>query len=407
MGGAFYGLSDDQYALFYNPAGLNVARESGQGMLAITADASPSLSSGISAISSALSAGSNDPSSLITNLQTIQGTPMHAGVGLFNYYHWRGFAVGLLVADTKVNVISLGKELDSQVEVTAISDNGLYMGFGGSAMDEKLYWGFTPKFNFRLGGFRSLTVADLMSNSALFSSAALQQYGGFRLDIDSDLGAIYDFPEPPLGLVTRMGVSMNNIFKMAGLDLAVLTYGTGTPKLVPTVNFGFYSVLPGWGWIDNFHVVADFAELGFGLAGETDDDKGARAGSFLKHLNFGVEMPMNGWFSTRLGIHQGNLAAGIGMNLRAVRLELATYAEEVFLGPGRMTDRRVALTLEFGMSAAPAAPITRKGFKVTPNVIAEQELPSEKAKRPKLPPPPLPAPTVTPSPPTSTEKTGN
>ena len=38
MGGAFYGLSDDQHALFYNPAGLSVYQGGSQTKLQIQGD---------------------------------------------------------------------------------------------------------------------------------------------------------------------------------------------------------------------------------------------------------------------------------------------------------------------------------------------------------------------------------
>src|SRR5688572_442549 len=48
MGGAFYGLSDDEYALFYNPAGLSLYRGGWQFMLPIPGiNSSAQLSSGV------------------------------------------------------------------------------------------------------------------------------------------------------------------------------------------------------------------------------------------------------------------------------------------------------------------------------------------------------------------------
>ena len=81
--------------------------------------------------------------------------------------------------------------------------------------------------------------------------------------------------------------------------------GGDPPTLDRTVSLGWHSIFQGWGWIDNFHVLVDLAE--FKLGGEDNLDYGSRSGSLWKHVNVGVEMPMNGWFILRTGFHQGYL----------------------------------------------------------------------------------------------------
>src|SRR5690606_22775652 len=50
MGGAFYGLSDDQHALFYNPAGLTAYRGGNRIMAQFKGDVSGSLTSLLSSL---------------------------------------------------------------------------------------------------------------------------------------------------------------------------------------------------------------------------------------------------------------------------------------------------------------------------------------------------------------------
>src|SRR4051812_5301322 len=51
MGGAFYGLSDDESSLFYNPAGLDVYRGSGGSMLSLNAHAANATISALKTLS--------------------------------------------------------------------------------------------------------------------------------------------------------------------------------------------------------------------------------------------------------------------------------------------------------------------------------------------------------------------
>ena len=115
------------------------------------------------------------------------------------------------------------------------------------------------------------------------------------------------------------------------------------------------NLVEGYKFVDNFHVLVDFAE--FGLGGETDPHRGARTGSFFKKMNFGVEMPI-GRLTLRTGFHQGYVTAGLGINLRYFKLDFATYGEELGDAPGRLESRRFALTLAIGGGSDNPAPVT-------------------------------------------------
>jgi hypothetical protein len=49
----------------------------------------------------------------------------------------------------------------------------------------------------------------------------------------------------------------------------------------------------------------------------------------------------------RAGINQGYFTAGFGLDLRFFTLDAATYAEELSLNPGGLSDRRYALQFGF------------------------------------------------------------
>ncbi len=90
----------------------------------------------------------------------------------------------------------------------------------------------------------------------------------------------------------------------------------------------------------------------FGLGGQTVPELGARTGSLWKHVNVGVEVPFGGWLFARLGLRQGNLTFGAGVDARYFQIDLATYAEELANLPGRSTSRRLALRLAAGFGGA-------------------------------------------------------
>jgi len=128
-------------------------------------------------------------------------------------------------------------------------------------------------------------------------------------------------------------------------------------------------VFDGFAFVDNVHALVDIANISLG--GESNPDLGSRTGSLMKKLHLGVELPM-GRFSVRAGLNQGYLTAGLGLNLYAVRLDLATYGEEIG-DDNRQSSRRYALTAAFGWGSAPPAPLAPRVREVEPTPQPEME----------------------------------
>lgn len=345
MGGAFYGLSNDEYALFYNPAGLSLYNGESEFMLRINAQMAPKTPSALSTLTKG---GTKSVSSVVDSLTANQGTPLYGNAGLLPYYMMKHFAIGLLLADTKFNFAILGKEIDTSVDVTAISDSGLVVGYARSIIDPNLHIGLNSKLLFRAGGKKKFTALDIAQKQSFNLNP--KDIGGAGGGIDFDLGATYELPMLPWGLVNRASLVLSNL---VASDFSMGRQGGTPPRNARSFTLGYYTVFPGWNFVDNFHVLVDFAE--FNLGGESDRDYGQRVGSFFKHVNFGVEMPIN-WFTFRAGFHQGYITAGFGVNAKYMRLDFATYGEELAGGPGRLQSRRFALTIAFGGGAAPLAP---------------------------------------------------
>jgi hypothetical protein len=379
MGGAFYGLSDDQSALFYNPAGLSRYEGNSQFKIQFQGDVATDV---FSAASTLKNAGGQNLGQLIDDFVKYQGNPLYANATpLFIYYLHKHFATGLLIGDTKVDLALLGKDLNSMVDVTAISDSGYFVGYADEFFPH-LHIGATGKLLFRAGGTKQFSILDIAENSKIVNN--LKDLGGAGAGIDFDLGATYELP--------NIGPIEDSVSLVVSNLLATkytLTQTDGTPPGLPRmVTLAGQARLPGVGIIHHIDAVLDLAE--FEIGGQTNDNFGARYGAIWKHVNFGVEVPI-GWFYLRGGIHQGDFTAGLGVDLNVIRLDVATYAEEDFLNPGEVTSRRVAASFAIGFGSAEPA------VQSATRTEAPESQPTAPETAPTATPPPATTPTATPT----------
>lgn len=398
MGGAFFGLSDDEYALFSNPAGLSWRRSGSELMARFNGQMS---SDAVSQLKDFSGLGGKGIKTAIEQLDKYKNKPLYGNVGFLPYFVSKNFGVGLLIADTKLNFnISKGSadidplNLNAEVaDLTFISDSGIVLGYAQSLGVPDLHVGVNLKGLFRAGGRKFFTTGEYLNNQKIEFDP--KQIGGNGMGVDLDLGATYEMKELPFGLMSRASLVFSNL--LASEFTISRNYGA-VPRLVRTANFGWYTVFDGFAFVDNVHALIDISNISLG--GEQNPDLGARTGNFLKKVHLGVELPI-GLFSVRAGLNQGYLSAGFGLNLYALRLDAATYGEETG-GTVKQGSRRYALTVALGLGSAPPAPIAvtpeeRKAIPVQepikeapvqePIKEAPKQVPAEAAK---------PAPTETP-----------
>ncbi len=382
MGGAFYGRSDDQDAVFYNPAGLGFYEGGNDLMASMKLDGSTSLAQAVTVLTRP---GARTVASTITDLDALSGNPIFvSATPVHGYYLRKYFTMGLLLADTKGTMAILGKDLDTTVDITAISDSGLFVGFAYPVMPG-LVVGANLKGMFRAGGQKTYTVLEIAQNQAL--STNLQTLGGAGGGIDFDLGVTYQLPTIIPGVTNRVSVTANNLmasnFTMFKLDAT-----TGPPPGLPRMlTVSGMTRLPGFWIMDRLDLLLDLAE--FQIGGVTNADHGARGGSLWKHVNFGGEALFWGWLYGRMGFRQGNFTIGAGIDARFFQIDIATYAEELASLPGRLSSRRVALRLAAGFGGAnpTVAPATQTTVP-TPEPKAKKESPAlEDVKSPAVEPP--------------------
>ncbi len=344
MGGAIYAQSDDENALFFNPAGLNAYRGGNSFMFSIKADGATSF---LPAISTLLRGGSRTVAQLAADLEQFQGSPIYGNVApLSIYFLKKNFSVGLLLADTKVDVALLGRGLDTTVDLTAISDSGLFIGYSRQILP-----GWVGAANlkgvFRAGGHKTYSVLDIAQNSGI--SGDLTTLGGAGAGVDIDLGVSYEAPHLIPGVATRFSLAVNNLLASSLSLLRVGNFGP-PPALPRMLSLGAVSRIQGTGALQYVDVLLDLSE--FALGGISNSDLGARTGSFWKHVNLGAEALFWNWLYARMGLRQGNITLGVGLDARFVKFDFATYAEELAALPGRVSSRRIAFRLAFGFGGA-------------------------------------------------------
>ncbi|MBI4404159.1 MAG: hypothetical protein HY537_08360 [Deltaproteobacteria bacterium] len=339
MGGAFYGLSDDEYALFYNPAGLTSYKESWQLMAHLDGQCSLDALSGVPTVAGMFDS-SKTFNDVVTAIGQLQGKPIYIQTGVLAFYRRRNWAVGLLLFDTKADFAFLGKEFDTSLDLTAISDSGLFWGYSAPMLNGNFRLGTNFKAVLRAGGTKAYSLLD-SAEGAKFN-ADPQTMGGAGLGLDVDIGAIYLFPRL-LGKLTRVGLTLSNL---VGTNFPYLRVGSAPPPLARTLGLGVATTFSGWRFIDEFTVVLDVADIPLG--GQPLEDLGGRTGSWSKHIHIGLEMPMHGWFFVRTGLHQGYPTAGLGIKTHHIKLDLTYYTEELGIGTGRINSPRLALRLSAG-----------------------------------------------------------
>jgi hypothetical protein len=359
MGGAFYALSDDESAVFYNPAGLAAYRGGSRfRLLGVQAQVSDATIGALSKVTaSGQSAGEKAATLAQYSGQTVYG---QGGVNVLSW-QMKNLEIALINANVKANVGLTGAGLDTVIDVTAIGDAGLLVGYARPFLNDNLFVGITAKGLVRGGGRKSYTVTDLVNSQTGFSSFDPNTLGGVGVGLDFDLGGTYVLPIKQVGpmIFTRVSLVFNNLLA-TNFTLAHIT-GGNPPGLARMATIAGYSAFEGVGPIENFNVLLDLAEIGIG--GESNPDLGGRGGTFWKHLNLGVEAPLKGgWVIPRIGFHQGYFTAGITFDVRAAKFDLATYAEELASGVGRFGSRRWAVRMVFGWGSPPPAITSKEGY---------------------------------------------
>jgi len=323
MGDAFTAVADDENALFYNPAGLSKISSFQLGILNPLIEVSEK---SIDLVQDAQDADLDDTGEVADLMQDYAGEHQHARVSLFPH-------VGFNVASAGVMIGGFGNaSIDADIRnpvwpearVDMVMDYGGIGGFGLELPLEGLRAGVALKFLERESLSETYTAIDISDPDF-----------GDRLDDDlysgsgfsADLGVIYELGFVPI-FDTNVALVVQNVPEMDMGDARDIdtqaNFGLSIEKSFSA--FGFVGAL-------------DYKDLTGSI--EEDDD-------IAKRIHLGAELKFLKAFSLRAGLNQGYFTAGATLDFWVLRIDFATYAEEVGSYGGQREDRRYVGQITIG-----------------------------------------------------------
>lgn len=321
------GLYDENF--FNNPARVTANPESKLTLMQITPIETTSTT--LDTLSSfSNNTGSNGP---INSISQATGKNLHARIQMVlpAFYlassenrKW-ALAIGL-IGGMQVDAIV---QKSYQLGLAGFADIGPAVTFGHKFLkDDALSVGITGHYTYRYATNPNFNMVDFISGTSISSDSIL----GGGSSIDFDLGSTYQ--------LTQLGD-----FNIS-LGGAIQNIRGGSYTNSPLQSGQLPSAQPrsyGLGVSASRQVWSYFTDSLFAF--EITDVLNNRNGSLFKLLHLGGETHWKR-LAIRLGVNQGYLTAGLGLNFHYFTLDLATYGEEMGLNAGTLQDRR--FTLNFG-----------------------------------------------------------
>jgi hypothetical protein len=233
-------------------------------------------------------------------------------------------AIGL-IANTQFDV---DLRRSYQLDPRSITDIGPAVTFARSFMNDRLAVGVTGHATYRLATREGYSFVDLIRGSSISPT----QSGGQGAHIDFDVGSTYDLPIViPGEVIISTAVSINHLLggNYSNLGLELVDGMEGKPRPQPrSLGFGAAARKAQLWKFSDAMVGLEFLDIG------NNPD-----GSLFRTVHLGGELRY-GVLAPRLGINQGYFAGGLGINLKVLEIDLATYGEEMSLNVGGLQDRR-------------------------------------------------------------------
>jgi hypothetical protein len=202
--------------------------------------------------------------------------------------------------------------------------------------EDRLAIGVTAHYMYRLATQNSFSTVDYIKGNKFNKDTAMGE--GSRMDFD--VGARHDLAWKPKGWEFQAALAMNNVtgtsYKANKPDL-VSGSQPKPPRQPRTLNTGVSATKEGF---------LHFTKGTFAF--EIQDIGNNDGGSLFRLLHIGGELAVKDYIFLRGGINQGYFCAGVGFDLPVLKLDLATYGEEMSLNTGGLEDRRYAL--RFGLA---------------------------------------------------------
>lgn len=342
MGNAYYGVSSNKFASFYNPAALKYVPRTTVDIIPLTLgvnqDTISNGSKGYDIITK--NSGSLDDPKVISDLinaflgKYITISP----INFFPAFTKKNLSIGIFTGN-EINLIAYNKVLP-ELAMRVKSDTGVAFSYATQFLDdESLSLGFTVKGLYRINFTKAYNAVEL---AGVFDTNS-QQFRNFKNEITEEgmgfailasVGITYDVPSFEIAaldyLNPRIGLSFN--------DFGYQNFGRLMEDIDPTLNLSI-GISPQLTDFLRGDLFIEFHDI-FVMAGE---DK-----SFTKRFHVGAQLSFWDRLFIRAGLNQGYPTAGLGVDIKFLRLNYAFYGEELGAYGGQKADWRHAVELTFG-----------------------------------------------------------
>ncbi|PKL46437.1 MAG: hypothetical protein CVV42_16450 [Candidatus Riflebacteria bacterium HGW-Riflebacteria-2] len=331
MGGTSVALADDHQALFTNPAGLGLQKESSYSVL----NAMIKQNEDYSKVNGKIKSLSDDDTATsraanFNNLMSVMGeTGYQAWSAMAYYMGATGFGMAAYYHDSeRFSVENPANPLvKSEVYQDAVLTGSIARGFNESQIlfkDRTIgWWGTTMKVATRKMTEQSFYARDF----AALTPGALKDTDRSGATLDFDLGALWQLNNP---WQSSLGLFVGNVLSTdyseeAGTLERQFAIGTSIKPLTgpPERN-------------EKLVLAADYWENG--------DDRTA-----LTKLRLGMQVELAEGIHFLCGLRGGYPTAGLAVKWYDLQVQAATYGEELGQRPGEKEDRRytASFNLEF------------------------------------------------------------
>ena len=199
MGNAFVGVSDDFNAMYYNPAGLKLTKDS-EFTFAVRGEASPKTKD-------IMDTADSDKSEreIAESIESLIGERGTAGAAVnTGFVSKDGWALGIILANAQFTYDIKGPASLPSLDLRAVVDTTISFAMTRSFLGNRLHVGLSPRFTNRVSFNRTNLTAPDIAGKVIKKENFGEGYG-----IDANLGFLYKLPfleesfQPRFGLVIK------------------------------------------------------------------------------------------------------------------------------------------------------------------------------------------------------------
>ena len=315
MGGAFLTVSNDENALFYNPAGLDDVK--GHARVTILNPYVAASRNSIGLYRDIADLEGTDEAQVADLLNRHVGEHQHSEAAFFPNVYMRDFAIGVLGRATMD--LDVRNPADPEVATDARVDVAGLVGVAHGFWNQVLQVGATGKYVRREGVKKTFQTADIVVNFDPFANRDRETDFAFDLGTKLNLPLLF---RPSVALVLQ---------NIGGLDFGTL--GADPQQL----HFGV-AIHPDF-WDLSNTLALEIHDLTKQIDGDNDTSK---------RIHIGAEVRFPKILALQAGVNQGYYTAGATLDFGILTLAAATYAEELGVVAGQRADRRYVAQVGLG-----------------------------------------------------------